>query len=443
MKYVSIFALLIVLAPFFALCFFVHPSFLDDYCFVYKFETMGLSDAFFDWYNHWTGRYSLCFLMSLNPLVIGSLFLYRLIIFFMIALVPVLTLCSLKVFFKKKSFNFYISFTTFFSFFYFYQLPSINEGMYWMTGALAYQLPTLCLFGVLITLVKICSSRGHKIINTLIASFLTVVLIGTNEISMATTVVFLFLIIAYRLFFKINSNKELFVIFVVAVTASFFVILAPGNHVREELFPLANDWKLAIQMTILGFGYYACQWLGISCLLAIVSLYILKKEKEAFQFDVFSTPVTVSIAIFLIVLLAGFFVPAWSTGQMPNPRAINVLFAIFVIGFFYHVFFFYQQFMVERSFDGISKIGGLLAACSIFFITFSFGKGVNNNIKSAYTDLLSGKAYLFDRSMINLYKSKVWNDDFSNEPLPVSLSFEASEHTYRGYPEKYINAHYK
>jgi|GEM_PF-6460154 len=443
LKHVSVFILFIVLAPFVTLCFFAHPSFIDDYCFVEKFESLGLANAFFDWYNNWTGRYSLCFLMSLNHFFIGSLFLYRAIIVGMIALVPLLAFLSFKLFFKKQSSGFYISFTALFSFLYFYQLPSINEGLYWMTGAVAYQLPTLCLLVILILLFNICNNRGNKVINSMLSSLLVVILIGTNEISMATITLFLLLIIAYRLKFRIKNNKELFIIFMISVIASFFVIQAPGNNVRGELFPLANDWSQAIQMTILGFGYYIFQWVGISCLVAMVSLYILDKTKMLFSYHSLSIPFAWSSGIFLVVLLGGFFVPAWSTGQMPNPRAINVLFAIFVIGFFYHIFFFYQQFMARGAFEGISKIAVLLTACSIFFITLSSAKGVNNNIKTAYIDILSGKAYRFDCSMVNLYKSKEWIETFHKNALPISLSCETTESTYKGCPEKYIKEHYK
>jgi len=439
---VSVSSLLLVLIPFFILCFFVHPSLIDDYCFVVKTNELGLANAFLDWYIHWTGRYSLCFLMSINPLLFGSFLFYRVITFGLIVLLPLLFFFLMKSISSKQSFRFNIGFTAVFTLFYFFQLPSVYEGLYWMTGAFAYQLPTLCLMAIFISLVEILVKERNTLWYTLLACVSSVVLIGANEISMATLVFFLFFLIAYRFFAKKKQSKELWLILLISILASLAVVLSPGNEQRTQLFPLAHDLPQAIKMTCLGFLYYVGQWAGLALMLTIIAFYILRTTNLSFIHHPISIPLWLSVSLLVSTLFIGFFIPAWATGQIPNPRAINVLFFIFLVGVFYHMIFVYQFLMLKDSMDEIGKITAKLVVFAVFFITFYPGKGINNNIKTAYVDLLSGKAYRFHLSMMQLYEKGLIND-FSKELIPTSIGQEITRKEYAGCPQRYFKKYYK
>ncbi len=439
---VSALVLFVVLCPFLMLCLYAHPSFVDDYAFATKTLERGLSNAVADWYNNWTGRYSLCFIMSFNYIVLKNLLFYRLILVVLILLLPVLFFFLLKTVFANSSFSFYASFTSIFTFLYYYQLPSINEGVFWMTGAMAYQLPTLCLLLFFIVLFNMLNERGIKWINYIVLCVLAVVIIGTNEISMA---IFVFLIIAILLFRghqKISNNKGLVVIVIVAIICSLCVVLAPGNEVREQLFPLRSNGLQTIQMIVLGFGYYVGQWLVMVCLLTIPLFYLLGKFTLGKALDCFSLPLSFSITLFVSVLLVGFLVPAWSTGQMPNPRAINVIFFIFLGGVFYHIIYIYQFLVKHNQFQGIGKISTLLVVIAVFLITFYPTQRMNNNIKDAYIDCFSGKAIKFSAAMTNSYNTTSL-PILSIDSRPVSFMLEISSQNYKGVPELYFNKYYR
>jgi len=441
-KEVSMLGLILTLFPFFVLCFFVQPSFVDDYCFIIKTKELGLTSAFLDWYTHWTGRYSLCFLMSFNPLLIGSFFLYKLLIGFMIALLPLLVFFCFKRIFKNQERSFYISFTALFSLFYFYQLPSVNEGLFWMTGAVAYQLPTLCLLGLFILLHDLCTDRSNPWMTCLLSIILAVVLIGTNEISMVVYMTFLCLFTAFSFFKKTSHKKLLLILLFVSLVASLFVVCAPGNQTRATLFPMANDLPQALYMTLLGCLYYVGQWLAMSFVMMILAFYVLSKTKLELSKHALNLPVWMSAGSFVVILLAGFFVPAWATGQMPNPRAINVIFFVFLIGLFYHILFMYAFFITHQISIGTGKIGATLVIFFLFFLIFSPGKQSSNNIRTAYVDIVSGKAYDFHVSMIKSYQTGEI-EDLPQEMVPVSLRWETSDKPYGGCPEKYFKVYYK
>ena len=118
------------------------------------------------------------------------------------------------------------------------------------------------------------------------------------------------------------------IILMVSIVASVFVVLAPGNTVRGQLFPDGHNWIQTIKMVTLGFSYYTLQWLPMSLVVASLALWILKEMRIELGLHRLFIPLIASITIFALVLLASLIVPAWATGQMPNLRAINIVFFI-------------------------------------------------------------------------------------------------------------------
>jgi Family of unknown function (DUF6056) len=440
-EHIGAFVLFISIAPFFILCFFAHPSFVDDYCFATKTMEMGLMNAFLDWYINWTGRYSLCFLMSLNPLLIKSIWLCKALLSLLILLLPFASFYLIKAIFPKQKTGLYISLMALFNFFYLYQLPSVSDGLYWMTGAMAYQMPNICLIVILTLLIHARKKKNYLTLRYFFICLLAIVMIGANEISMLTFLLFIASLILLDLVKKQTLQLGLLLIFLVSIICSLFVIFAPGNNVRGSLFPMSHDVIWSLLITMVGMGYYSMQWLAVASLLTILILNVLRSYD--FEWDVKSNKISlpISLLFFGMILLVGFFVPAWATGQMPNPRAINILFLIFLLGFFYHLAWVQQLFFKKHQDLKLDNKISMIVVLALFFITFYPGKLMNNNIKLAYVDLISGKASRYDNFMFTFYETGNLTE-LEAKPFQLISQEESFFSSYQGCPELYFKKYY-
>lgn len=213
--WIGIFLFLII--PFFLSCFFIHPL-GDDFLFSETSREYGSLKAQALFYDLWLSRYSsTALLCSLNPLLLKSLTLYRLL--------PVILIISMGIslqFIINRIFNktlkpwqtmtFILSLLAVF----FMIMPSTAEGLYWMTGSYTYT------FAIPITLYwLVCinnllnveaenADKRKKIIVFIQTALATIFVAGFNEISMLTLAVVVLSILAYRMIFLRKFNIWLF-----------------------------------------------------------------------------------------------------------------------------------------------------------------------------------------------------------------------------------------
>jgi Family of unknown function (DUF6056) len=418
-KKIIIFLLLltIVVGPFLILAFFCHPLPGDDFHFAMRALEIGHGGAVLESYLTWTGRYFLCWLLTFRTILHNSTFAYQLLIFFLILSFPVILYFLINLLFKSIDKGHNILLTLIITFIYFYDLPSQDEGLFWFTGAIAYQLPNvLCMFYIIVIFFITDKSSGNKIFNSLlgfIAILLIVMIAGCNEISMAVLLTFnILLSINY---FYIKSDKKyiiLFLAFVSFITA-LIVYLAPGNNIRESLFPDRYKFFVTIYMTILGAGYYIFQWFFIALLLTILSIPLFKQYIPLTN-RFFKVSPLIAFSFWIVLLIVSFIIPAWATGQMPNPRAINVIFQLFIFGWFYNLIVLINN-LKDKDYDipVPHRIYRIMLIIVIFIITFNPNPLIKNNIKYAYIDIISGKARQYNLQMTE-YREKV-----RKSPIPI------------------------
>ncbi|MEP7170222.1 MAG: hypothetical protein ABI855_12690, partial [Bacteroidota bacterium] len=198
--YVIIFGI-ITITPFVLISFFNNPA-ADDFCWYVKCQTLGFWKAQIDWYTMWTGRYFSCALLSLNPLGFKMFFTYKLIPFILI----VTLFCSLyylvSIVFLNLRKKKIILVTLFIQGIFFFQMPSISEGIYWLSGSITYQLAnvlSILLFCFIIKLVQ--TKKIEFLIKSVLLSF---AVIGSNETSMLIVV---FLLVSFFIFNFVNTKK--------------------------------------------------------------------------------------------------------------------------------------------------------------------------------------------------------------------------------------------
>jgi hypothetical protein len=316
----------------------------------------------------------------------------------------------------------------FISFLYFYALPSQKEGLFWYTGAIAYQVPNiLCMIYIILVSLIIDSTERSIFSRTVFVSLAIILIImiaGCNEISMAVLLLFNIILLINQFYCKLNKKSVMLLLTIVSLVVAVIVVLAPGNSVRESLFPDRYKIFTTIYMTVLGAAYYITQWLFMTILLTILSIPIIKQYLPL-QNNFFKVSPWVSMISWIMILGIAFIVPAWATGQMPNPRAINVIFQLFILGWFYNLVIL-MNYHSQRGFV-IAILHThyiIVLILAIFVQTFNPGKILNNNIKYAYMDLLSGKAQSYSKQLFS------YREEVRKSPYPIFLNLNVKETPY-------------
>ena len=129
----------------------------------------------------------------------------------------------------------------------------------------------------------------------------------------------------------------------------------------------------------------------------------------------------INVAIILVLVIGpAFFLPAYSSGQLPNPRAFHCLLLPYLLFCLYGALYLLNVFPIEKvkGFFSINFLSIAILLVSVVLIFFIPEKYAANNYKDAISDLSSGMARDFDKEMnqkyIDIEKQK---DLFGNREL--------------------------
>lgn len=383
--------------PFIIISFFNNPS-ADDFCFNCKSRDLGFWNAQLSWYNDWIGRYFSSAVLSIKPLVSNSFLIYKIIpVILLTSLFTSIYYLSSLLFVNLKKKDFFIL-TFFILTLYLIQMPSISQGFYWLAGSITYQLSNILailLFYFLIKLIE-TNERKYLILSIIFAFFV----IGSNEASMLLIsfligVIFIFKSIQQK---KINFSILILLIFVIIFSA--IVIKSPGNAIRASNYINKNQIFYAIYKSILAVKSYLGIWLPFIIVFTFIFFDYFNKKIEIKTSKIFKVnPIIVFLIVFSIPFI-GFFTGYWSIGRTPPFRTINVIYFYFLIGLIYLAFVLF--FKLKQSNDNFITFSKWVKY-SLFIIIF-IQLGQENNIRTAYSDLFSGKASNYDLELRNRYK---------------------------------------
>lgn len=395
-----------MILPFLILFLYNHP-YNDDLTFGYIFKTTGFIDSQIFVYTRWAGRYFANAVLGLNPLIYGSFTGYKIFTF-------LLLISFLSVFFYfiselTKNFlnikkRFLLSLSIIFLFF--YSMPIVSEGIYWMAGSVFYLvgLMMLMIFLVLYSKLNIAGSSSSNSSTFILSAIVLVALIGSNELTMFIGNLIILLIVINTLLSKKKIDFKLILYILLAIVFTYITISAPGNSLRGSKFSNTHNFILSIQLTVKALAFYLSSWIFLSPLLPVTILLTpviskLMRFSENNKKSFFTNPVFVSI-ILLFILVVSFFVPAWSMGMAPYERTVNFIFFIFLLGWFYIMILIFKFLSVKFNFnaDRIPKFAYTIAFAGIVLFLFK-----NNNIKDAYSDLLKGQAAAFNNEQFARY----------------------------------------
>lgn len=394
--------LLASVLPFIILSFFNHPQ-NDDYVEASWAKAYGSVEAIIRWYNIWSARYFATAVTSsiLNPLVLGSFFIYK----FTAALTIFLLVGSLYFFLSELtahsvSVEKRILFTLAVSALYLFQMPNIAESLYWITGAVCYQYAIIFLLatlGLIIRLYHASKSHSHPLlsISTIILLFLTA---GTNEIAVVLQCELVALILLTDIVSRRKKINLLSLFFATSLAGFAIVFFAPGTQARNSYGK--HDLWFAVQSSAQYGSKYLIQWLTTTPLVPLTVFFvhfIAKHTKTVFSFIVHPA---LSLSIFFLTYF-GMFIPSFYGVGMLEPHTVSIIYFFFLIGFFINVYLCIHYFYIRKRniFPALNSYG--LAIVGVLAVILSVAPG--SNLKTAYSDLFSGAAYRYDQELNKRY----------------------------------------
>lgn len=381
--------------PFIIISIFNNPC-ADDFCYHNYTRDLGYLNTQMEAYNNWTGRYFSTSIISISAFVSGSFYLYKFfpVVLFLFLLFSIYHLNSsiFKTLSRKHKFTLSFLLLTL----YLLQMESTSEGFYWLAGSVTYQLAIILSVFLFSFLVRFLETFEKK--HILISMLISFLVVGSNEISM----MFINLIIGGILLYTSMAKRKIsysilgFLIFMVCCTA--FVVFSPGSATRATSYPGNQQFLFSFFKTLGATKAHIGDWMP-SIIIAFFMFFDFFDKNIKIQVpNIFNVKLFIPCAIIFSFPLIGFFPVYYSLKWVPG-RVVNLVYFFFLMGLLYLAFVLYFKLKAaNKDFLVFSKW------TKIFLIVLIVIRlGGNNNIRVAYLDLVTGKAYAYNQELKNRY----------------------------------------
>jgi len=397
---------ILTILPFLINSFFTNPA-ADDFLFAVNANEKGFWQAQWGMFTSWQGRYTSVFLLSTSPLVYGWIWGYKLVPLLILILLFISILFFINaIAYKFMSIKQKVIIVLMILLIYFHRMPSTTWGLFWMSGAINWQMGnifSLLFFSSLLTSYnsKLKSKVSKYNILSVIFLFLS---IGTNEIVMVlVNGIIIMAILGYYLVNK-SWDKKLIVFLTISLLFSSFVIFAPGNTGRMSV----NSENGMIIPAILASLKRSISHIGLRFLISPIILfsllflptmnrigdYLITTKNKLFQVH----PIFVLLGIVFFVPLLLFPLHFGLGANDPYPqRVIVVIYFYFILAWFYliqlTIVFLKNNYKLT-----ISKIPvAVWVALLLFYVLFPIRE--YTPVRHAYRDLISGRSYVYNQQM--------------------------------------------
>ena len=327
-------ALAAALAPYVAVAAYIHPT-ADDFGYALDTRAEGYWAAQRHQWVTWNGRFASNLLVLANPMVGGSIAIYRLAAVAMIAatiaasylLVRAISRAALD---RRESLLCSLALTGV----YLAGLPSLGESIYWFTGAVTYQLSS-----VLVMIQIALFLRAASTAMVALAAALLIFVAGMNEVAMVVAVAFYGAYAAWmRQRGEWRTARLAAVFAAVAAAAGLAVWLSPGNAIRSAQFSTQHQLVRSSAMTAMQTVRFGFEWAAGGPLLIATLLFIPLARRIADAVPEWRSITRAQCAALaaapLAVIPAGIFPPYWATGVLGQHRTVGVAYSAFVILWF-------------------------------------------------------------------------------------------------------------
>lgn len=404
----------IALLPLLILSFYNHPSAIDDFCFADTAVRHGVWQSQKFYYDGWTGRYFSNLVVHASPLVWGWYDAYRIIpILLIIAwIVSLYTLVSELMPTLPVGTRLIAVCLVFFL--YILVLPSPVESFFWLAAVASYTIPTLFSFYLLTVIIRWYNLRQQplKTLTTIWACFLVFAIVGSSETNLVWVLIMLGGLLGYRLVFQRQLDWFLAGLLVMALFSTWLLFRAPGNAIRMGGNPHSGDFLFSAGSA---FGYLAKEilwWLIHTPVLVLGILWIplvrrLSRSDNPTRRYFMVHPLLATV--FWLGLLGGLIFPSYyGVGIDPAPRVMNVVYAFFLLGWFYLIALWVAYTERQSWFDRRLKTAQSIWITGIAFLWIGATVYKSTSLRQIYGDWLSGRAATYNREMNE--RQRILND---------------------------------
>lgn len=405
-------AFAVILLPFLLLSAFAYPT-TDDYCFAWSFKNRGFWHHQSFHYLYWSGRYVGNMIMVANPLAFDWWGGHKLT-------PPLLFLgyaAAAKFFFREVtlrqlSHSGSWALSALFMFTLLVQHPYIPGYFFWYTDT-PYTLADMGSLLLLVAFVRYERGTGRsRWVNFAAVCGLTLFIMGCNELPLLFV---LLLLLALNFFTLLHTRRirwDYAAMLAVGAVGAAVALGAPGNAVRSNsgLYDAFRRGDLVFTFTqappsAVGFVLKHLPLVLVASLALVpVAVQLSRRAADVPALNrVFGTPPAYAVVTYFGALLAAFFPTYYAIGQTPPPMPQCVIYFWLVLGWFWLVFVgvFAWQRRAQRQptrFQPLpERLPNYLVAFLGAYLLLSFGSSFN--FRSAYSDLLTGRAYRFEQQM--------------------------------------------
>lgn len=391
-----------VILPFLILSFFNHPQ-NDDYVAAASTKAMGCIQSSIRWYMTWSARYFSMLIMngSLNPLILGSFFAYKLsavvtILFLISAMYAFICEITSHRFGVVQTLSGALSITAL----YLFQVPGIAYSIYWMTGAVCYQY-SIILFLITCTMLLIQERTGRELSSSslfaTIASFTVFFTAGANELYMILQIEVLAIVIILKLASRQKVSGILLLLLAIALVSFSIVVFAPGTRARDS-YSQHNFW-LAVQSAFIYGSEYIIHWITASPLVPATALFTLTAIRQTRPLLPFTINPILSSFLFIATYYGMFFPPFYNAGTL-QPYTVSIIYFFFLIGIIIHIMLFVDRYAGQRR---SSHLSYPVIKMTLWALLVIMVLAPDSNMKTAYADLFTGTAYRYNEELSERY----------------------------------------
>lgn len=439
--------LLIALARYVAVAFFVHP-FADDFSYAVAGMRTELLPRLLDEYRFWNGRWFSNILVLRGPLVLGmenGLWLYRLVPIVLLSLTWCGAFALIRAIAPALERTKGLLGASLFLLLYLHLMPDLSEGIYWYTGAVSYQLPgALMLFLFARWIRVLCAEEQVPARAIVINALLAAIIAGCSEVHMVFMVLLHTAVLVLRWRSNGRTDRPVAIVLAVVLIAAVVMILAPGNAGRGGQFPHKHEILRTLGWGALQTARFLATWI-LSPALLISSILFLSisgwlHERSPLLKRAFGLRPWVVVIVLVVPVFAAMALPYWGTGLLGQHRTVNATLLLFLPLWFVLLTAVDQHWLRPSGRARVLMVPRFRAIAFVLLALAVFATGSGGMVSR---DLLSGSLCDFDTMLSDRYQlieeaKKQASDEVILRELvaiPRSLRYIDGAHD----PEQWIN----
>jgi Family of unknown function (DUF6056) len=412
------------LLPFLLLAAFCHPS-GDDFWLTNIVREKGIWQAQWEIRQTWSGRYTSMLLASINPLVFGSFAAYKALAFSLLALLGLTMGYFVNAFLGHTRplrqvallslawLALYLGF-----------MPVVSQVVYWMSGSLSYQVAHIALLWLFGRLLQPAPAGAFPVARLLTDGLLVLFISGLNETAMALLLYLLAGLLLLGWWVSRRADKYLLVLLVLTAIGVAFVVLAPGNAARSAAYPQQGQLFFSLAYAGAVALNNSFNWLTFGPVLLFTALFIpFAWRVQAWPLSWQKIHPVFTWLFFYGALVCCFFVSYYSKGDHAPPRVQDTIYLVFLTGWFGNIFhtvkFLAAQGWVMPAWPGY--VVWLLWLLGLVWLW----QGPRSHIRTAWEDLVSGRAARYDQEMKARY-DLLKNSECQVCPIPEVKNIPAT-----------------